>query len=30
VSWLEPLEAAAWAERFFAALTGFIVAGRKP
>ena len=29
VSWLEPLAAAAQSERFFAALTGFIVAGRK-
>jgi SAM-dependent methyltransferase len=30
VSWLEPLSQAARAGRFFAALTGFIVAGRKP
>ena len=29
VRWLEPLAAAAQAGRFFAALTGFIVAGRK-
>ena len=28
--WLEPLASAAQAGRFFAALTGFIVAGRKP
>ena len=30
VRWLEPLAGAARAERLFAALTGFIVAGRKP
>ena len=30
VSWLEPLSQAARAGRFFAARTGFIVAGRKP
>ena len=29
VRWLEPLAAAAQSGRFFAALTGFIVAGRK-
>jgi ubiquinone/menaquinone biosynthesis C-methylase UbiE len=30
VRWLEPLRSAAQSGRFFAALTGFIVAGRKP
>jgi hypothetical protein len=30
VRWLEPLASGAQSGRFFAALTGFIVAGRKP